>query len=636
MFNFIHFFERVFFQNQKLITSIALIRRLCSFFKKRNKPIFICLLLFKISCVHYTHKYKEPLDYSPLTQSSSLNKIIRDISFFPINDERFRLSELKNKKAIVIFMRERDCPISEKYGPRIAWLERQYAKRGIQFIYNYVGQLKRNENAIYDLKRFDFKESYVVDSKQTIINALYAKTTGDVFILTPQRKVIYRGPLDDQYHLLKSALKPKNHYVSDILEALVSNKSVEPQEIPAPGCVIDRPVIKEVFWNDVAPIIKKKCTVCHNPSGSAPIDYISYQDVTRRKAMFKYTIENDLMPPWFIDPNTGPWENDLSLTPKEKAMLLKWLNTGCYKNPKAKKPGTLWSKEKKTAEFSTDYIIHLPEKVVVPPTGFNEYKFFVIQTNFKEDKWIKSVQFRLKPKVIHHAALFIMDLSFKHLYIQNHSHIGNNISMAFGTINQREKEIWGDQSNKTGYKLPRNAKFVLEIHYESIGRKIIDDYTQIHIDFHRKKPKYKGITYNITNTKFKIPPQALNHKVKTSYKTKRTMFLTKVRPHMHLRGKASSVFITDPKGIRTRIFSVDPFIKIFEKIHTLKNPILVKKGSVIECINWFDNSADNPINPNPKNTITFGLYTTDEMSQCYLHWQVPADSDAKYLWISDS
>ena len=149
-------------------------------------------------------------------------------------------------------------------------------------------------------------------------------------------------------------MSQKNHYVSDILEAIAFGKSIEPKEIPAPGCIINRPVIKKkVFWKDVAPIIQKKCTVCHNPSGSAPIDYVSYEDVTGRRAMFKYVIANNLMPPWFVDPNTGPWNDDLSLTPREKALLLKWISDGSLKQ--TKKTQFLWRKRKKTNCFSGLY-----------------------------------------------------------------------------------------------------------------------------------------------------------------------------------------------------------------------------------------------------------------------------------------
>ena len=62
--------------------------------------------------------------------------------------------------------------------------------------------------------------------------------------------------------------------------------------------------------------------------------------------MFKYVIENDLMPPWSVDPNTGPWEKDLSLTVREKAVLLKWLKEGTPK--KGEKTRKLWDETGET------------------------------------------------------------------------------------------------------------------------------------------------------------------------------------------------------------------------------------------------------------------------------------------------
>ena len=166
---------------------------------------------------------------------------IKHLSFSPINGKIFYLSDLKTK-ATVIVMRERDCPIAEKYGPRLALLEEKYSKKGVKFIFNYVGQVRANQNARKDLKKFNFKSSYVIDKDQKIINALGAETTGDVFILNSKLQKVYGGPVDDQFHLLKSAIKAKNHYVRDILERLISDKKVTYQKLPAPGCFISKPI----------------------------------------------------------------------------------------------------------------------------------------------------------------------------------------------------------------------------------------------------------------------------------------------------------------------------------------------------------------------------------------------------------
>ena len=582
---------------------------------------FSIFLFCIISCVSYL---KNPHQDSFSTEYSKkeviLNKVIRDLSLFPVNGSRFRLSELKNTKAIVFVMREADCPISEKYGPRLARLEKKYSKLGIKFIYNYVGQLNPLENGKKDLKRYDFKGPYIIDSKQRNIEALSINTTGDVIIMTSERRVLYKGPLDDQFHLLKSALKPKNHFVSNRLDAILSGNLPVPKELSAPGCVISRPIVKKkLFFEDVAPIISKKCSVCHNPEGSAPINYLNYEDVANRRAMFKYVIKNDLMPPWNVDPSTGPYKNDLSLTTKEKKMLLSWVDDD---SPKKGKGGTVLWKKRKLESSDTDYIIRLPEKVLVPAEGFIDWKRYIIPTNFKEDKYIKTVRFFPKPKVIHHITLYIMKESFKENLPITTSLIPKSL-FRFAILRQEniQNKYWAKKD--FGYKIPKKSKLVLEIHYESTGQEVVDNYTHIKIAFHKKKPKYTTTIKALATRDIKIPPYAQNYKITLSYKLKETRYLSNVLVHMHLRGKANAVFVTDPKGNRKKIFALDPFLPKFQLFYEFKNYIKIKKGSTLECVNYFDNSASNPVNPSPEKYVTWGQQLKDEMSSCVFNYIVP-------------
>ncbi len=598
------------------------------------------IALFSISCIHHQnhhayHSSQQEVEKSPL------NKVIRDLSFFPINNYRFRLSELKDIKAIVFVMREKDCPISEKYGVRLTQLEEKYSKQGIKFIYVYVGQVDIQESAKSDLEKFGFKGAYVVDSKQRIINTLFAKTTGDVFVLTPERKVIYRGPVDDQYHILQQVPKAKNHYLFDVLQNVVSGKKVIPKELSAPGCFISRPLVKEkVFYKDVAPIIYNKCTSCHNPEGTGLMNFTSYEDIVGRGAMFKYVIENDLMPPWYVDPNTGPWKDDLSLTVKEKAMLLKWVNSGFSRKDKGKDVlETAWREEKlkRKSKVSADYVIRLSEKVIVPVSGFKDYKRFIIQTNFKEDKWIKDIEFFLHPKLVHHLVIFVVDSSYKNIsstpeynkilnYIVSQE---QDLSFASSLKNYANFTKYDVQKmyKNSGIRLPSNSNLIIEIHYEPIGREAIDDYTQVHINFYKNQPKYELITHAYDDRRINIPPYHSNYKMKMSHKTKKKGILVRLYPHMHLRGKASSIYLIDPKGKRKKIFSMDPYIRNFDRFYTFKKPLIISKGSTIECINWFDNSVENIFNPDPSKYVINSLFTKEgEMSICFLKWLVPVNN----------
>ncbi len=379
------------------------------------------------------------------------------------------------------------------------------------------------------------------------------------------------------------------------------------------------------------------------------MDFTSYEDIAGRGAMFKYVIEENLMPPWYLDSNTGPWKNDLSLTVKEKAMLLKWADAGFPRKDKGKDVlETAWMKKRfeKKAQTSADYIIRLPEKVMVPAEGFSIYKRFVVQTNFKKDKWIKDVQFTLKPKVIHHFAIYVMKPTYiyskKNENFDYHNTTSFNKSFDYHTqaINfirnsefknntaDNEKDLY----KNAGIKLPLNSKLVLEIHYEPIGKKVIDDYTQVAIGFHKKPPPYEVMTHYFYAKNINIPANTSNYKVEREDKIKEDRLLVGLNTHMHLRGKASSVFIIDPQGVKKRIFGIDPWTISFEQLYKLKKPLIISKGSTIKCINWFDNSIKNKLNPNPEKNVIEGLFLKNEMSNCVFKWLVPANQNSKHIF----
>ena len=130
------------------------------FLKKRALILGLFTMPFVLSCAHHgKHSHSMAHDHHSAHHArgaeegkSVLNTVIEDRVFSPLNAEKFKLSDFKNKKAIVIVMREQDCPISEKYGPRLARIEKTYSTKGVQFIYNYVGQVRKKITSRSDLQ----------------------------------------------------------------------------------------------------------------------------------------------------------------------------------------------------------------------------------------------------------------------------------------------------------------------------------------------------------------------------------------------------------------------------------------------------------------------------------------------------
>ena len=383
--------------------------------------------------------------------------------------------------------------------------------------------------------------------------------------------------------------------------------------------------VKEVSWIDVAPIFQKKCVNCHYPEGEAPIDLSSYKKIVSRHAMVRYVIENNLMPPWFVHSDID-FKDDISLTSYEKNMLIKWF-TGGFK--KSKKTKLFLTKKTVKGVDSPDYSIKLPKPKKIKVTGFIPYHTFIIQTDFLEDKWIKEIEFITKPKVVHHIAFEVFD---PQLSVKEYRKL---ICSKFKSTSACAKVyyVWGIGMKKhqifheNGIKIPKKSKILIQIHYESIGQTVVDNMTEIRFLFHKNIPENQIINLRLYDLSIKIPPNVSNYKSEMAYPIKEDLLLIGVNSHMHLRGKASTIFLIKPDNKTQAIIDIDPWSFKFQRKYWFKEPIRILKNSSLACINWFNNNSTNVINPNPKQTVLFGRRTTDEMPICSFFLLLPSSKN---------
>ena len=389
----------------------------------------------------------------------------------------------------------------------------------------------------------------------------------------------------------------------------------------------------KIFFRDVAPIINNKCMNCHS-SERTLVNFSDYESIYGRRAMIEYVIENDLMPPWPVARNTGPWKNNLSLTVKEKQMFLNWLRAGL---PYKSRDIDLKVMKRSSFIADPDYVMKLKETIKIPATGVLPYKQLIFEPNFKTDKWIKEIEFVLKPKVIHH-------LTVRFAYKKQLSKLKKSKKESPDAVHFLGKRVWGwtfgafnykDFGEDTGIKIPGDTFFIIYIHYEPIGREVTDFETNVKIVFHSKIPKYSLVTFNADNTQIKVPPYQNNYLDEVKYKIKKQINLVSTFSHMHLRGKASSIVVVSPEGQSKEIFKLSTYNFNFQPTYEFKKPLLIRKNSIFICRNWFDNSSENPVNPDPSKTVKWGLNTNDEMSLCNLSVIIPTAQENEYDQITE-
>jgi mono/diheme cytochrome c family protein len=169
------------------------------------------------------------------------------------------------------------------------------------------------------------------------------------------------------------------------------------------------PPAPPTFTKDVAPILQKNCQACHRPGEGGPFPLITYDQVRPMAPSIKRVVSQKIMPPWFADPQFGHFVNDRSLSQKDIATLVAWVNGGAQEgDPKNMPP---------PAEFQEgwgipkpDVVFQLPKPFHIPASGTIDYQYVIIPTGFKEDKWVQMAEARPTNRpMVHHIIAYVRE-----------------------------------------------------------------------------------------------------------------------------------------------------------------------------------------------------------------------------------
>jgi hypothetical protein len=312
------------------------------------------------------------------------------------------------------------------------------------------------------------------------------------------------------------------------------------------------------------------------------------------------------MPPWFADPHFGNFGNDRRLKPADLQALLAWLDGGMEMGDKKDLPA-----EKTYADGwvigKPDVIFEMPKTEDVPASGTVPYMYYVTPTNFKEDVWVTAAEARPGNRgVVHHIIVSYRDPKSK-----GNNGRGAGDGFLVGTAPGDMPLILRPGIAR---RIPAGSDLIWQMHYTPNG-KAGQDRSQVGLIFYKGKepPKYNSQTIGISNGNFVIPPGEANQKVESEWEVPRDTLLLSFMPHMHLRGKDFKYDVTYPDGKTETLLSVPRYDFNWQLAYREANPLKLPKGTKIHCTAHFDNSAANKANPNPKQEVTWGDQTWEEM-----------------------
>ena len=399
----------------------------------------------------------------------------------------------------------------------------------------------------------------------------------------------------------------------------------------AASLVLARPALAAppTFSADVAPILQRACQRCHQETGIGPMALVTYGEVRPWARQIRDRVERRIMPPWHIDRTVGiqAFKNDASLTDDEIGTIVRWVDAGAPEGDPADLPPPVeWPP---ASEWELAATLGQPDLVVrsapytVTADGQDQWWNPVVEfEGIPEPRWIKAAEFKpsypLGVRVVHHGHARLQQPEDDFV-----------VRLAGMGVGKR----WDLLPEGVGKLVrPGPAQIRFSLHYFPVGEQVDDDVVEVGVWFHPRgyEPELvtAGEVRHLIDGTFTTGPRARDliippHGYLTlehAYVMESPVLLHSFRPHMHMRGSAMSMEAIYPDGRREMLSSVDRYDHNWQIAYVYADHAqpLLPKGTVLLFHSQYDNTADNPINPDPDQWVLFGARGVDEMSHAWV------------------
>jgi peroxiredoxin len=552
--------------------------------------------------------------------------------------------------AVVLFFIGTDCPVSNSYAPEMRRLARRYGPAGVLFCGISADPDETAASAAAHAREYGLTFPILLDPRERVARQAGVSVTPEAVVLLPDGQVAYQGRIDDRYtadgrHRPTASI----HELERALEAVLRDESPPVVRTKAFGCPLvprERAGTKGepvTFVRDVAPILWRNCARCHRRGEVGSFPLLSYRDAARRADLIRDVASSGRMPPWKPHGGAGVFLDAARLSAFEKETLSQWVETGCASGDLTSLPAP----PRFTAGWQLgepDLVLTMPEPMEVPADGPDLYQAFVLPYPLDHDATIAGVEFRPgNRRVVHHSRI----------------HVDSS-----GDARRRDRAGPGPgfqgTSTKLGFELPypgigawtpgttariapvgvgriitRGSDIVLQVHYHPIGTPM-SDRSRVGLFLARKPVTRTMVGYALSTDRINIPAGAKRHRIIQSTRLRADVHLYTVVPHAHYLCREFRLAATLPDGIEIPLLWINDWDFDWQDQYRYAKPVRLPKGTVLTLAAYFDNSEDNPRNPNrPPRRVRYGVGSDDEMCACHLEF-LPDDASGYAAYQSKS
>ncbi len=532
------------------------------------------------------------------------------VAEFTFKDLRFlerSLADLGPKQAYVFVFTTLDCPVVNRYLPRLKELDEAYRDRGVQFVAINVGPQDTIREAAYQAIKADCAFPFCKDFDGVVVRALGVSRTPEVAILDGQHKLRYRGRIDSQYRTGGVQPTPGREDLKAALEDILANREVAVAETPVDGCKItpartpkfDFPV---TYAEHVAPILQKHCQDCHHPGSTGPFALLSLDDAAGHADMIAEVVREQRMPPVYASDEQGhEIINRLMLTDEERNLVWAWCRGEQAPGDLTKQPAPRAFRDDRWEIDQPELVTTMKKPVKLPAQGILPYKYIFLPHKFEHDTWVQGVQILpSNTAAMHHCNLACLppgggynDADFITGYVPGGTALTTNANEAF--------------------LIPKGSVLVLQCHYVTTGQEC-EDQTSVGFKFAKGLIQHRLRHFRVTTGDFAIAAGSGHYPVSSVRTLEHASTGVGMFSHMHLRGKDMVFTALYPDGQRETLLAI-PNYSFDWQMGYRWTPGQKKfpAGTKIEVVAHYDNSPFNPYNPDASAVVKEGDQTFDEM-----------------------
>ena len=532
---------------------------------------------------------------------------VGDFSLLDQDGYHHGMSWYDDHKAIAFLVQANDSDSVAAAVLKFNELKANYDEAGIEFMMiNPMGRSNRDAVQI-KVAEYGVQIPVLMDDARIISETLGIERIGEVILFDPRRFTVeFRGSIDS---------------VETAIQQILADEEVLPKAVATAGSIVTY-ANKEApsYVADVAPVLAEECAICHREGGVAPFAMDSHTMVQGWSPMIREVLMTRRMPPGQIDGHIGEFVNDRLVDNEDIRNIIAWVEAGAPKDGDHDPLVNLEWPESKWAFGEPDLILDIPA-TEVPATGNGVFVNVEVKFDMPEDRWVRGSQIIAGERTVLHHTVNRLDFP------------GESGRRFLGGGNRDKAQITayipGDTPDlnppNTGGLVKAGSTLALNMHYTPNGRETLDR-SQLGVWFYpigeEPEERMSGRCACVfPNTWTTIPAHDPAFEQTASIVIENDAHIYSYLPHMHFRGKRMRFYADYPDGTNEELINIAKYNYNWQLSYTYEKPKFVPGGTKITAVAAWDNSAQNPANPNPDRNVDWGNESWDEMFFGAVNWK---------------